>query len=150
MGCCGRPVVVVVGAQNKLWWLLCNLLWTCCECRPETTLRIWACYHATLNQSGSCSVGYHLAECHYVPLGQVPFRKIVNLTDFADFYLTRCHAVTCSSAAIHLAECTNWSFIQVTSRTVMGTQTKEPDPHPYFQLSEKIEQFIENVLFSGC
>ncbi len=31
--------------------------------------------------------------------------------------LTRCLTVTCSSAAIHLAKCTDWSLIQVTSRT---------------------------------
>ncbi len=29
---------------------------------------------------------------------------------------------TCSSAAIHLAKCTDWSLIQVTSRTVVGPQ----------------------------
>ncbi len=31
------------------------------------------------------SVGYHLAECRDVPLGQVPFRKNEDLIHFANF-----------------------------------------------------------------
>ena len=62
------------------------------------------------------SKGYHLAKCHSIALGQVPFRKIRNLAQYG--HLARCLTVTCSSAAIHLAKCTDWSLIQVTSRTV--------------------------------
>ena len=41
-------------------------------------------------------------------------------------HLSRCLTVTCSSAAIHSAKCTNWSLIQVTSRTEMRwTQVKQ-------------------------
>ena len=82
------------------------------------------------------SLGYHLAECHHVPLGQVPFRKNRNLVHFTDFnslrsglkslrtsklwmaldqvdscrgHLSRCRPVTCSSGAIHLAKCMDLS-----------------------------------------
>ncbi len=87
-------------------------------------------------------MGYHLAECRHVPLGQVPSRRNRNFTHFTDFnipdwnlsgspnfqmaldqvdsewgHLARYPTVTCSSAAIHLAKCTDWSLIQVTSLT---------------------------------
>ena len=67
------------------------------------------------------SKGDHLAKCHLMALGQVPFTKIRNLAQFAHSswwgHLARWLTVTCSSAAIHLAKCTDWSLIQVTSRT---------------------------------
>ncbi len=39
-----------------------------------------------LNTKKVCtSMGYHLAECRHVPLGQVPSRRNRNLTHFTDF-----------------------------------------------------------------
>ena len=65
---------------------------------PKVTVLRTVCRHLFFWVRHFISLGDHLAECHYVPLGQVPFRKIVNLTLFADFN-------TCPSGAIHLAKC---------------------------------------------
>ena len=47
------------------------------------------------------SLGYHLAECCHVPLGQVPFRENIHLVHFT--------TVTCPSGAIHLPKCMDLS-----------------------------------------
>ena len=67
----------------------------------------------TLSKSEFISSGYHLAECHHVPLAQVLFRENRSLA-----HLSRCRTVTCPSSCIHSAKCMVWSLIQVTSRTV--------------------------------
>ena len=66
------------------------------------------------------SKGYHLAECHSMALGHVPFTEIRNLAQFGQ--LMRALGQVPGS---HLFKCTDWSLIQVTSRTDYGMGAME-------------------------